>query len=88
MATHKELITSGKFDEKFKRALLDYYSYGFKNLGSYDAKKHQTLSEDWLRLNRVIADYLEWSEDRSEVMFANADSQSMEDNPFHRIYRF
>lgn len=38
MATHKELITSGKFDEKFKRALLDYYSYGFKNLGSFDAK--------------------------------------------------
>lgn len=34
MATHKELITSGKFDEKFKRALLDYYNYGFKNLGS------------------------------------------------------
>lgn len=88
MATHKELITSGKFDEKFKRALLDYYSYGFKNLGFYETKKHQTLSEDWLRLNRVIADYLEWSDYRNEVMFANADSQSMKTNPFHRIYRF
>lgn len=88
MATHKELITAGKFDEKFKRALLDYYSYGFKCLGSFDVKKHQTISEDWLRLNRVIADYLEWSEDRNKVMFANADSQSMETNPFHRIYRF
>ena len=26
MATHKELITAGKFDEKFKRALLDYFN--------------------------------------------------------------
>lgn len=88
MATHKELITSGKFDEKFKRALLDYYNYGFKNLGSFEAKKRQTVSEDWLRLNRVISDYLEWSDDRNAVMFASADSQSMEENPFHRIYRF
>lgn len=88
MATHKELITSGKFDEKFKRALLDYYNYGFKKLGSFEAKKRQTVSEDWLRLNRVISDYLEWSDDRNAVMFASADSQSMEENPFHRIYRF
>lgn len=88
MATHKELITSGKFDEKFKRALLDYYNYGFKKLGSFEVKKRQTVSEDWLRLNRVISDYLEWSDDRNAVMFASADSQSMEENPFHRIYRF
>ena len=88
MATHKELITAGKFDEKFKRALLDYYSYGFKCLSSFDAKKHQTISEDWLRLNRIIADYMKWSEDRNDVMFASEDTQSMETNPFHRIYRF
>lgn len=88
MATHKELITSGKFDEKFKRALLDYYCYGFKNLKSFDTKKSQTMSEDWLRLNRVISDYMEWSEDSKLVMFASADSQSMNVNPFHRIYRF
>ena len=88
MAIHKELITAGKFDEKFKRALLDYYSYGFKCLGSFDSKKRQTLSEDWLRLNRIIADYMKWSEDCNDVMFASEDSQSMETNPFHRIYRF
>lgn len=88
MATHRELITAGKFDEKFKRALLDYYSYGFKNLGSFEAKKRQTISEDWLRLNRVIADYLEWSANNNEIMFASVDSQSMEENPFHRVYRF
>lgn len=88
MPTHKELITSGKFDEKFKRALLDYYSYGFKNLSYFDAKNRQTISEDWLRLNRLLSDYLEWSENRNSVMFANIDSQAMESNPFHRIYRF
>lgn len=51
-------------------------------------KKHQTISEDWLRLNRIIADYMKWSEDRNDVMFASEDSQSMDSNPFHRIYRF
>ena len=88
MSTHKELISSGKFGEKFKRTLLDYYIYGFKNLGSFDGKNSQTLSEDWLRLNRILSDYLQWSEDRHSVMFASVDSQSMEENPFHRIYRF
>ena len=88
MATHKELITAGKFDEKFKRALLDYYSYGFKCLGSFDVKKHQTISENWLRLNRIISDYMKWSGDCSDVMFASEDSQSMGSNPFHRVYRF
>lgn len=88
MAAHKELITSGKFDEKFKRALLDYYNYGFKRLDFFDETKRQTLTEDWQRLNRVIADYVEWSENRNEVMFATVDSQSMGENPFHRVYRF
>lgn len=90
MATHKELITSGKFDEKFKRALLDYYSYGFKNLDSFDKKKQQTVSEDWFRLTRVVADYMEWSKDeeRKQVMFVSADAQSMKENPFHKIYHF
>lgn len=77
-------ISSGKFDGKFKRALLDYYSYGFKNLGSFDAKRRQTLSEDWPRLNRVISDYLEWSEDRNEVMFASIDSLNLDEE--QRMY--
>ena len=88
MASHEELIASRTFDEKFKRALLDYYNYGFKNLGSFEAKKRQTVSKDWLRLNRVISDDMDWSDDCDTVMFASADSQSMEGNPFHRIYRF
>lgn len=89
MGTHRELITSGKFDEKFKRALLDYYGYGFKKLKSYDKPHQKTVSDDWFRLTRVIStDYLEWSENHNKVMFASTDSQSMAENPFHRVYRF
>lgn len=89
MATHKELITSGKFDEKFSRCLLNYYSYGFKNESDFSQSK-KTIQDDWNRLNSVVSDYLEWSSwtERKKVMFASADSQSMEENPFHRIYRF
>lgn len=88
MPNHEELITSRSFDEKFKRALLNYYSYGFKNLHSFDKAKHKAMSDDWLRLSNVLSGYMEWSENRNEVMFASVDSQSMEENPFHRIYRF
>lgn len=89
MPTHKELITSGKFDEKFSRCLLNYYSYGFKNESDFSQSK-KTIQDDWNRLNSIVSDYLEWSSwnERKKVMFASADSQSMEENPFHRIYRF
>ena len=53
MATHKELITSGKFDEKFSRCLLNYYSYGFKNESDFSQSK-KTIQDDWNRLKRRV----------------------------------
>lgn len=83
MSTHKELATANTFNEKFKRALLDYYGYGFKAIPD-----DGTLSNDWNRLNNIIRDYVTWSSNRRETAFASADSQSMELNPFHRVFRF
>ena len=88
MAVHVEWIYPRSFDEKFKNALRDYYSYGFKNYDSYWAGHGQTLAEDWKRLNNILGDYLEWSEDPEQVMFASLDSQSAEENVFQRVYRF
>ncbi|MGO4948504.1 hypothetical protein ACTQ50_19480 [Blautia sp. Sow4_E7] len=62
MATHEELITALKFDQSFKDMLRDYYSYGFKNLEK-DDRENQTLLADWKRLNNILMDYMEWSED-------------------------
>ncbi len=88
MAVHKELVSAGKFNEKIRSTLRDYYSYGFKNLESGGAAS--TVTGDWDRLTRILADYFEWSrrEDRRCVMFAAEDSQTMDCNPFHRVYRF
>lgn len=83
MATHKELATANTFNEKFKRALLDYYGYGFKSIPD-----DGTLANDWNRLNNIIRDYVTWSTNRRETAFASADSQSMKVNPFHKVYRF
>ena len=83
MAIHKELATANTFNEKFKRALLDYYGYGFKVIPDGG-----TLSNDWNRLNNILRDYVTWSSNRRETAFASADSQSMEINPFHRVFRF
>ena len=55
MAAHKELITLDKFDGKFKRALLDYYSYGFKSKADF-TQSQKTVLDDWKRLNSVIVD--------------------------------
>lgn len=90
MATHKELMTSLKFDESFRNALRDYYSYGFKKLEDYEKEKIQTVKNDWIRLNNILFDYLEWSDAprKKNVIFASLDSVSVTENPFHRLYRF
>lgn len=90
MATHEELMTALKFDESFRNALRNYYSYGFKRIRDYDPQKAPTMNNDWERLNNLLFGYLKWSEERGKdaVRFATQDSVSMEDNPFHRLYKF
>lgn len=85
MAVHAEWIYPRFFDEKFKNALRDYYSYGFKNYDSYGVQHGQILVEDWKRLNNILGDYLEWSEDPNQVMFASLDSQAEKENVFQRV---
>ena len=63
MSTHRELITALKFDESFRNALRDYYSYGFQGRSSCEAKSLGTRAADWERLNGILKDYLEWSTD-------------------------
>lgn len=96
MASHEELIKVGSFNDKFKNALRDYYTYGFKtyvDLQSQSIKgklepSASTINADWVRLNNILRDYFEWSVDKNQVFFMSTDSQSMSVNPFHRIYRF
>lgn len=95
MAGHKETIAAGAFDDKFKNALRDYYTYGFYSyqelLPSGDEKtdpKASTLSNDWDRLRNILSDQFEWSVDRNRAFFLSTDSQSQAENPFHRVYRF
>lgn len=90
-ATHDELINPQKFNVKFKNALRDYYSYGFKNINDLKIEtSEQTLVKDWNRLNHILQDYVEWSDKkkRKEVMYITQDSEKMDVNPFHRLYRF
>ena len=96
MASHEELIKAGSFDDKFKNALRDYYTYGFKTYNDLQSKNEKgklepstsTINADWVRLNNILFDYFEWSVDKNQVFFMSTDSQSMSINPFHRIYRF
>ena len=87
MSAHEELIKAGSFDEKFKNALRDYYSYGFRHL--YEAGKSRNTAEaDWRRLSNLLEDYFEWSEEKGKPRFMTCASREMAENPFHRLYRF
>lgn len=88
--THEELIAPYKFNVKFKNSLRDYYNYGFKNINDFKSGKQETVIKDWERLNHILRDYVEWSDRsrRKEVMYITQDSEKMEENPFHRLYRF
>lgn len=93
MPTHAELISSGQFNNKFKNTLRDYYSYGFKKYADFKLakgarKSSDTVDEEWNRVQNIFKDYFSWSLRRSRAFFASADSQSMRENPFHRVYRF
>ncbi|MCD8104783.1 MAG: hypothetical protein LUF35_07250 [Lachnospiraceae bacterium] len=88
MSTSAEVITAIKFDESFKNMLRDYYTYGFKRLSDYGAQR-QTRYKDWQRLNSILSgNYLEWSDQPQSVLYTCADSQTMDQNPFHQVYRF
>lgn len=95
MATDEELIGQNKFNGAFKNTLRDYYSYGFRKMADYmpdsgRASENHTVGDDWRRLTHILkeASGIKWSKNRKEVMFASADSQSMDENPFFRVYRF
>lgn len=85
MSTHKELISSLKFNEAFKSTLRNYYTYGFMKTGD-----DQTEREDWKRLDKILNEYMSWSGrgGKKKRMFVSPNSQSLSFNPFHRIYRF
>lgn len=95
MATDEEMIRQNKFNGAFKNTLRDYYSYGFRKMADFmsdssSASENHTVGDDWRRLTNILAGAsdIKWSENRREVMFASADSQSMNENPFLRVYRF
>lgn len=96
MATHLEYISGQKFNSSFKNMLRDYYTYGFKDRADF-ACSLGTYNNDRKRLNDFLGDYMEWTEKKKRksatsagknVTFVTCDSQSMEMNPFHRVYRF
>lgn len=76
--------------------LRDYYTYGFKDRANF-AGSLGTYNNDKKRLNDFLGNYMEWAEQKirksatsvgKNVTFVTCDSQSMEINPFHRVYRF
>lgn len=88
MPTHKELITSMKFDESFKNTMRDYYSYGFKKYDFSDG----TTANDWRRLKSILSDYANWNikdyDEKSKIIYITTESRMLKVNPFQRVYRF
>lgn len=91
MTTNREMISALKYNDSFRDALRNYYSYGFLCLQSFGKSRRKTISDNWERLNRILDQYIEWSYasgDSRAVMFATTDSQSLLCNPFHSLFRY
>lgn len=93
--SHKELIKTGNFVEKFRNPLRNYYTYGFMDYSvlhpqSEGKKISTTFREDWNRLNNILNTnaYFEWADSPNDVLFISNNSQSQVINPFQRSYRF
>lgn len=91
MATNKEMISALKYNDSFRNALRNYYSYGFLCLRAFDRSRQKTTADDWERLTSILDQYVEWSYasgDSKAVMVATTDSQALLCNPFHEIFRY
>ena len=96
MAKHDELVEAGFFDSKFKNTLRDYYTYGFKTYSDLQREGENgkqipstyTIDNDWKRLSNILHGYFEWKSKSDTAFFLSNDSQSLSENPFHKIYRF
>ena len=91
MATNKEMISALKYNDSFRNALRNYYSYGFLCLRAFDKSRQKTTADDWERLTSILDQYIEWSYasgDSKAVMVATTDSQALLCNSFHEIYRY
>ena len=89
-------IVPAKFNEVFKNAMRDYYTYGFKNYKDYknsDREKSRSLNSvksDWERLNNILGGYFEWSKNNNKVIFASKNTRFQEEreNPLHKVFRY
>lgn len=96
MAKHDELVEAGFFSSKFKNTLRDYYTYGFKTYSDLQREGENgkqipstyTIDNDWKRLSNILHGYFEWKSKSDTAFFLSNDSQSLSENPFHKIYRF
>ena len=93
MAKHDELVEAGFFDSKFKNTLRDYYTYGFKTYSDLQREGENgkqipstyTIDNDWKRLSNILYGYFEWKSKSDTAFFLSNDSQSLSENPFHKI---
>lgn len=88
----KAMISAGIFDTQFKNILRDCYSYGFKEEEDFilrgGFKSQYTSKGAQERIRNIFSDFQSWEKQGENSAFISFDSQEMESNPFHRLYRF
>ena len=85
-STIDALDIDDKIKEKLKKKKIEILKQSVPG----DRVSNTTFVADWNRLNSILKDYAEWSEgrERNRRTFLTMDSQSMDMNPFQRVYRF
>lgn len=91
MKTYPELIFPANFDEKFRKLILDYYTYGYKASSEVSDKKKATVKVDCQRLDNIVKEAKVNETNKkgeSVIQFIIPGSEHQAINPFHRLYMF
>ena len=68
--------------------MREFYVYGFKNRGEYDAKSARSYDNERRRLESWLGDYMAFRQDAAgKNVFLSVDSRQIPHNPLHKAFK-
>ena len=82
---YSELI---KNFERIRNYMREFYVYGFKSRGEYDAKSARSYDNERRRIESWLGDYMSFRQDAAgKNVFLSVDSRRIPRNPLHKAFK-
>ena len=74
--------------ERIRDYMRQFYVYGFKNRGEYDAKSARSYDNERRRIESWLRDYMSFRQDESgKRVFLSVDSRTVPHNPLYQAFK-